>query len=288
MAGLLLLMLRISVRDRYETLERTFRSLYLNPGTNGSDKQDLTLLEVILKKTAEAKDLAAENCRKSAQDKAAKKQQQFRMQGPSPTKTVDASASSSSSFTPQSEDEFEILTVRGASQRKFQRLSSEEVEREFERLSPEEVAKLTPEERCEYQRQADFLHDLFELQEEEDASGEAALRARFDNDNRASKRRRVSTPNGEDDVSEIAEQLKKNAEEENARAAAKEEADKQERAAEKEADKQQRAVEKEADKQERAAEKEADKQERAAEKEAAKKESDERHEAIMRAIMASR
>ena len=131
------------------------------------------------------------------------------MQGPSPTKTVDASASSSSSFTPQSEDEFEIRTVRGASQRKFQRLSSEEVEREFERLSPEEVAKLTPEERCEYQRQADFLHDLFELQEEEDASGEAALRARFDNDNRASKRRRVSTPNGEDDVSEIAEQLKK-------------------------------------------------------------------------------
>jgi len=72
MAGLLLLMLRISVRDRYETLERTFRSLYLNPGTNGSDKQDLTLLEVILKKTAEAKDLAAENCRKSAKDKAAK------------------------------------------------------------------------------------------------------------------------------------------------------------------------------------------------------------------------
>ena len=35
------------------------------------------------------------------------------------------------------------------------------------------------------------------------------MRARFDNDNRASKRRRVSTPNGEDDVSEIAEQLKK-------------------------------------------------------------------------------
>jgi len=132
--------------------------LYLNPGTNGSDKQELTPLEVILKKTAEAKDLAAEIAEKVP---------------------------------------------------KFQRLSSEEVEREFERLSPEEVAKLTPEERCEYQRQADFLHDLFELQEEEDASGEAALRARFDNDNRASKRRRVSTPNGEDDVSEIAEQLKK-------------------------------------------------------------------------------
>ena len=143
------------------------------------------------------------------------------------------------------------------------------------------------------------MHDLFELQEEEDASGEAALRARFDNDNCASKRRRVRTPNGEDDVSEIAEQLKKNAEEENARAAAKEEADKQERAAEKEAAKQQRAVEKEAakqeraaekeaDKQQRAAEKEADKQQRAAEKEADKKESDERHEAIMRAIMASR
>ena len=225
------------VRERYEALERNFRKLYLNPGTNGSDKQELTPLEVILKKTAEAKDLAAEIAEKVP---------------------------------------------------KFQRLSSEEVEREFERLSPEEVAKLTPEERCEYQRQADFLHDLFELQEEEDASGEAALRARFDNDNRASKRRRVSTPNGEDDVSEIAEQLKKNAEEENARAAAKEEADKQERAAEKEADKQQRAAEKEADKQERAAEKEADKQQRTAEKEAAKKESDERHEAIMRAIMASR
>ena len=91
--------------------------MYVNPGTNGSDKQDLTPLEVILKKTAEAKDLAAENCRKSAKDKAAKKQQlgdlekQFRMQGPSPTKTGDASASSSSSFTPQSEDEFEIRTV---------------------------------------------------------------------------------------------------------------------------------------------------------------------------------
>ena len=81
-------MLPIRVRDRYETLERTFRSLYLNPGTNGSDKQDLMPLEVILKKTAEAKDVAAENCGKSANDKAAKKQQlgdlekQFRMQGP--------------------------------------------------------------------------------------------------------------------------------------------------------------------------------------------------------------
>jgi len=130
--------------------------LYLNPGTNGSDKQDLTPLQVILKKTAEAKDLAAENCRKSAKDKAAKKKQlgdlekQFRMQGPSPTKTVDASASSSSSFTPQSEDEFEIRTVRGAAQCEFQRLSSEEVEREFVRLSPQEMAKFTPEERGEY------------------------------------------------------------------------------------------------------------------------------------------
>jgi len=144
------------VRDRYETLEGDFKSLYLNPGTNGSDKQDLTPLQVILKKTAEAKDLAAENCRKSAKDKAAKKKQlgdlekQFRMQGPSPTKTVDASASSSSSFTPQSEDEFEIRTVRGAAQCEFQRLSSEEVEREFVRLSPQEMAKFTPEERGEY------------------------------------------------------------------------------------------------------------------------------------------
>ena len=144
------------VRERYEALEKNFRKLYLNPGTNGSDKQELTPLEVILKKTAEAKDLAAENCRKSAQDKAAKKQQlgdlekQFRMQGPSPTKTVDALASSSSSFTPQSEDEFEIRTVRGAAQREFQRLSSEEVEREFVRLSPQEMAKFTPEERGEY------------------------------------------------------------------------------------------------------------------------------------------
>ena len=254
----------------------------LNPGTNGSDKQELTPLEVILKKTAEAKDLAAENCRKSAQDKAAKKQQQFRMQGPSPTKTVDASASSSSSFTPQSEDEFEIRTVRGASQRKFQRLSSEEVEREFERLSPEEVAKLTPEERCEYQRQADFLHDLFELQEEEDASGEAALRARFDNDNCASKRRRVRTPNGEDDVSELAEQLKKTAEEENARAAAQEaaaavkeaaaaaqaQAEKEERAAQAQADKEERAAQAAEDKKERAAQAAEDRKERAAQAEA--------------------
>ena len=147
-------MLPIRVRDRYETLERTFRSLYLNPGTNGSDKQDLTPLEVILKKTAEAKDVAAENCRKSANDKAAKKQQlgdlekQFRMQGPSPTKTGDASASSSSSFTPQSEVKFEIRTVYGASQREFQRFSSEELIREFKRLSPDEVAKLAPEKRA--------------------------------------------------------------------------------------------------------------------------------------------
>ena len=143
------------------------------------------------------------------------------------------------------------------------------------------------------------MRDLVPLQEAEDSSGEAALRARFDNDNCASKRRRVRTPNGEDDVSELAEQLKKTAEEENARAAAKEEADKQERAAEKEADKQQhaaekeadnqqRADEKEADKQQRAAEIEADKQQRAAEKEIAKKESDEGHEAIMRALLASR
>ena len=66
------------------------------------------------------------------------------------------------------------------------------------------------------------MRDLVPLQEAEDSSGEAALRARFDNDNCASKRRRVRTPNGEDDVSELAEQLKKTAEEENARAAAQE------------------------------------------------------------------
>ena len=75
--------------------------------------------------------------------------------------------------------------------------------REFKRLSPEEVAKLAPEEKGEYHRQADSLRDLL-------------------------------------------------------------------------------------DKQERAAEKEADKQQRAAEKETAKKDSDEGHEAIMRALPASR
>jgi len=109
---------------------------------------------------------------------------------PTPTKFDDASATS--------DDEIEIRTVRGASQREFQRLSSEEVEREFKRLSPEDVAKLTPEEKGEYSRQAELMRECEELDEDGDTSL-AALRARYDNDNRASKRRRVSSPGSEDD-----------------------------------------------------------------------------------------
>ena len=100
-----------------------------------------------------------------------------------------------------------VRNVCGASQREFQRLSSEEVEREFKRLSPEDVAKLTPEEKGEYSRQADLMRECEEL--DEDDTSRAALRARYDNDNRASKRRRVSSPGSEDDLSEIAEQFKK-------------------------------------------------------------------------------
>jgi len=37
--------------------------------------------------------------------------------------------------------------------------------REFKRLSPEEVAKLAPEEKGEYHRQADSLRDLLDKQE---------------------------------------------------------------------------------------------------------------------------
>ena len=44
------------VQDRYEKIEKTFSSLYLNPGTNASDKQVLTPLQVILKRTAISKD----------------------------------------------------------------------------------------------------------------------------------------------------------------------------------------------------------------------------------------
>jgi len=129
------------------------------------------------------------------------------MRGPSPTRNGDASASSSSSFTPRSEDEFEIRTVCEASQRQFKRLSSDEVEREFLRLSPEEVAKLTPEERGEYWRQSVFMREMEDLDQDDD-TGHAALRARYDNDNRASKRRRMSSPSCDDDISEMAEQLK--------------------------------------------------------------------------------
>ena len=161
---------------------------------------------------------------------------------PTPTKFDDASATS--------DDEIEIRTVRGASQREFQRLSSEEVEREFKRLSPEEVAQLTPEEKGEYDRQAHFMREMEDLDQDDD-TGAAALRVRYDNDNRGSKRRRVSTPSGEDALLEIVEQMKKAAEGGNARAAAQEEARQKERAAD-------------------------------------KKESDEKHEAIMRALLASR
>ena len=123
-----------------------------------------------------------------------KLEEQYRMRGPSPTRNGDASASSSSSFTPRSEDEFEIYTVCGASQRQFKRLSSDEVEREFLQLSPEEVAKLTPEETGEYSRQVDFMRECEEL----DQDDHTALRARYDNDNRASKRRRVHSPSYEE------------------------------------------------------------------------------------------
>jgi len=99
-----------------------------------------------------------------------------------------------------------VRNVCGASQREFQRLSSEEVEREFKRLSPEDVAKLTPEEKGEYSRQAELMRECEELDEDGDTSL-AALRARYDNDNRASKRRRVSSPGSEDDLLVIAEQF---------------------------------------------------------------------------------
>ena len=55
--------------------------MYLNPGTNGSDKQELTPLEVILKKTAEAKDLAAEIAEKVPKTKRQKNNNSFACKG---------------------------------------------------------------------------------------------------------------------------------------------------------------------------------------------------------------
>ena len=46
----------ISVEAAIWKSEKTFSSLYLNPGTNASDKQVLTPLQVILKRTAISKD----------------------------------------------------------------------------------------------------------------------------------------------------------------------------------------------------------------------------------------
>ena len=194
------------VQEHYERLERDFSKMYLNPGTNASDKQELTPLQILLKKSAVSKELALERSKKTAKEKEAKKKQlgdletQYRMRGPSPTKFDHASATS--------DDEIEIRTVRGASQREFQRLSSEKVEREFKRLSPEEVAQLTPEEKGEYDRQAHFMREMEDLDQDDD-TGASALRVRYDNDNRGSKRRRVSTPSGEDALLEIVEQMKK-------------------------------------------------------------------------------
>ena len=110
--------------------------MYLNPGTNGSDKQDLTPLQAILKKTAESKDLAAEHSRKSARDKVEKKKQmgdlekQFHMRGPSPYATSD--------------DEIEISRVYEVSE------AATVPEREFKKLSGKELDKLTPEENDAY------------------------------------------------------------------------------------------------------------------------------------------
>jgi hypothetical protein len=64
---------RRKCQEKYERLEKNFMALYKNPGTNGSDKQDLTPIQVILKRTGESKDLAAETCKQRAQDTADRK-----------------------------------------------------------------------------------------------------------------------------------------------------------------------------------------------------------------------
>jgi len=72
-----------------------------------SDRQVLTPLQVILKKTAEAKELAAACSKESAKAKAGQKkffgkvEKQFRMRGPSPA---------------TSDDEIEIRSVHEASE----------------------------------------------------------------------------------------------------------------------------------------------------------------------------
>ena len=84
--------------------------MYLNPGTNASDKQVLTPLQVILKRTAILKDEAAERSKEGAKEKAAKAkylgklEKQFHMRGPSPVRFRGAAASSSAFFSPRSDD----------------------------------------------------------------------------------------------------------------------------------------------------------------------------------------
>ena len=101
------------IQDRYEKLEKDFSSLYLNPGTNASDRQVLMPLQVTLKKTAEAKELAAARSKESAKAKVDQKkylgkiEDQFRMHGPSPTKVGDTSAT----ISPLSDDEENDLTI---------------------------------------------------------------------------------------------------------------------------------------------------------------------------------
>ena len=79
------------VQDRYEKIEKNFERLYLNPGTNGSDKQELTPLQRILKASAMKKaNLVAVRAETTAA-KAAKAaylgdvEKQFHMRGPSPS-----------------------------------------------------------------------------------------------------------------------------------------------------------------------------------------------------------